>query len=357
MKFQKSSKKGNILVISPRIPLADLFPDSPFKKKLLTEDPNFSNLIHIKKGLINNSWKWNKFLIQELNQDVFKNVNIVNKNYSKLQNHLEGKNGIRVPKLLTQKGAWRTFEYIPSETFLKPKNENMAFKTAFAFGKFQEAFLDMPLGEIEETIPNFHNVESRILQLENAVKTNKAYRKEKIQQEIEKVLKEKSFWLMLSEQMKNCQKRIVHYDTKISNVLFSKDDSVKAIIDLDTTMPGFTFFDYGDMIRSMCSKSKEDVRDARKVQVDTNLFEAITEGYLAATNEWITPFEKSNLMNGVMYIIFENATRFLTDYINGDIYFRTSRKNQNLDRFKSQHKLYKEFKRNFQKYEKIIFSI
>ena len=316
-------------------------------------------LRRVEKGLINSTWKYsNEYLFQELNTDIFKNPATVNRNYRRLEKHLEGKKSkVRIPRMLKKWKFMRSFEYIPSKTFLKPKDEHMAFKTAFAFGKFQEAFLDMPLDRIKETIPNFHNIESRFSQLEDSTKKNKFKRVECVQKEIYQVLQERTLWEIVAQQMENCEKRIVHYDTKISNVLFDKNNKVKAIIDLDTTMPGFTFFDYGDMIRSMCSKSKEDARQLGRVKIQKTMFEAITEGYLAATSEWLTLNEKSYLLYGAMYITLENAVRFLTDYINGDVYFRTSEKDQNLHRFKTQYKLYEELKKDSKKYQKIIYSI
>jgi len=316
-------------------------------------------LFRVEKGLINLTWKYsNEYLFQELNTDIFKNPAIVNRNYRRLEKHLEGKKSkVKIPRMLKKWKFMRSFEYIPSKTFLKPKDEHMAFKTAFAFGKFQEAFLDMPLDRIKETIPNFHNIESRFSQLENATKKNKFKRVQFVQKEIYQAFQERPLWEIVSRQMENCEKRIVHYDTKISNVLFDKNNKVKAIIDLDTTMPGFTFFDYGDMIRSMCSKSKEDARQLGRVKIQKTMFEAVTEGYLAATNEWLTLNEKSYLLYGAMYITLENAVRFLTDYINGDVYFRTSEKDQNLHRFKTQYRLYEELKKNSKKYQKIIYSI
>ena len=332
--------------------------DNLFQQEKTGSKTNYPPPVELKNGLINNTWIYRGFLIQKINQNIFKNVDVINQNYYKLQNHLKRNSNIRIPKLLEEAGVWRRFEYIPSKTFLKPENDNMAFKTAFSFGKFQEAFLDMPLNEIKETIPDFHNAESRIYQLEKAITSNiKSRITTKIQEKANEALKEKSLLEALSKQMLNCEKRIVHYDTKISNILFDKNNNAKAIIDLDTTMPGFIFFDYGDMIRSMSTKGNEDETKVDEIKVSTNMFQAITEGYLSAVGDWITPIERSSLLKGAMYIVFENSIRFLTDHINGDVYFKVSRKNQNLDRFIAQYKLYKELKENFEKYQKIIFSI
>ncbi|MBT02297.1 hypothetical protein CL643_04275 [bacterium] len=332
--------------------------DNVFKQEKKSTDTGCPSPVEITKGLINNTWIYRDFVIQKINKDVFQDTEAIHKNYYEIENHLKKNSNIRIPKLIEKDGAWRRLEYISSKTFLRPENNNMAFKTAFSFGKFQEALLDLPLNAIKETIPNFHNVDSRISQLENAATLNtKSRLTPKIQEKINEISKSKPFWRTLSQQMFNCPKRIVHYDTKISNILFDKNNNTKAIIDLDTTMPGFIFFDYGDMIRSMSSKNKEDEMATNQVKINKNLFEAITEGYLSAVGDWITPIEKSNLLQGSMYIIFENSIRFLTDHINGDVYFKTSRKNQNLQRFKTQYKLYEDLKNNFQKYQKIIFSI
>ena len=209
-----------------------------------------------------------------------------------------------------------------------------------AFGRFQEMLSDMP-DVIGESIPDFHNMELRLLQLDEAVKADVAGRLGTVR-ELLYELRKRAEHACLAERLYRegrLSKRICHCDTKVSNMLFDSNGSVLCVIDLDTVMPSFVFSDFGDFLRTAANNGDEDDRDLDRVEFDMDIYRAFTEGYLEGAGGFLTETEIANLPYAAERFAYMQAVRFLTDYLNGDTYYRISYPDHNLVRARAQFKL------------------
>ena len=213
-----------------------------------------------------------------------------------------------------------------------------------AFGEFQAMLADIPQ-QLGETIPDFHNMELRARQLEEAVAADPVGRcAEKEVQEILAEMRLSMDEMCKAERMHReglLPKRICHCDTKVNNMMFDKDGSVLCVIDLDTVMPSFVFSDYGDFLRTGANKVAEDCPEIDKVEFDMDIFRAFTRGYLESASVFLTPVEKENLPYAAALFPFMQAVRFFADYINGDTYYRTAYPDHNLVRTRNQMALFR----------------
>lgn len=281
-----------------------------------------------------------KIIIQKINKKVFQDPLIVISNFEQIA---EACAEIIPPLIPAKNNAsfieyegdfWRAFQFIPDTiTLTKISNDNQAYYGARLYGDFLKLCSDVEVDHVRETIPNFHNLKYRILQFEEALKNDKASRKKSTKKVFEFL---NSHYHLLSE-FDKCQKnlpaRITHNDTKSSNLLYSNNsDRALYVIDLDTVMPGLIITDFGDMIRSFCPVGNEDDPLEASSEVRKDILKAVTEGFLEKVSSFVTHEEIDTLQTGAMLIIYEQALRFITDYLNGDIYYRTTRDNQNLDR-------------------------
>ena len=208
-----------------------------------------------------------------------------------------------------------------------------------AFGDFQSMLVDIrePIGE---TIPDFHNMELRARQLREAVAKDPAGRCS--EPEIRKFLSEID--LHIDEMCKAerlhregiLPKRICHCDTKVSNMLFDKDGSVLCVIDLDTLMPSFIFSDVGDFLRTAANYVAEDCPEIEKVGFNMEIFRSFIKGYLESAGSFLTEVERENIPYAAALFPFMQAVRFLTDYINGDTYYKIAYPEHNLVRTRNQ---------------------
>jgi hypothetical protein len=239
---------------------------------------------------------------------------------------------------------WRTYIFIEkAHTYDLIERPEQAFEAAKAFGNFQRLLADLGGKRLVETIPNFHNTPKRFEALETAIQEDKFNRAKDIKTEIDYALKVKPITSKLLELNKkgDIPERITHNDTKLNNVML--DDATGrgiCVIDLDTVMPGLALYDFGDMVRTGTNSAKEDERDASKVFTRMPIFEALAKGYLASAGEFLTKAERENLAFSGRLITFEIGIRFLTDYLCGDVYFKTKREGQNIDRCRVQFKLF-----------------
>ena len=291
------------------------------------------------------------YILQALNHSVFKDLPGIMDNIQCIAAYLKKNNyplailqPINSRNGLLEKDRfgnyWRAFPFFENTTVLnKVENPKQAFEAAKAFGLFLKHLHGIDLKKINVTIPNFHNLKNRIDLFNRELQKAPNYRREKAKKEIKIVL-------MRSTQLKfDFQKmplRVVHNDTKISNVLLDKKgEKGVCVIDLDTVMPGYLVTDFGDMIRTMCCTASEEEINLEKVEIDIEIFKAAAEGFLTPLKTNLTKEEKKNLVAGGAYIIFEQALRFLTDYLQGDIYYPVQHVDQNLFRAKNQLKLLK----------------
>lgn len=235
---------------------------------------------------------------------------------------------------------WRTYDFIDGATTydIIPSTEH-AYAAAKAFGEFQGELAALPAPPLHVTIPDFHNTTSRLHKLRDAVSKDEFGRVSECKSEIGAVEDRAADIRRVSEQIANgtLPVRVVHNDTKLNNVMID-DETLEGIcvIDLDTVMPGHVFYDFGDMVRTATITSLEDEEELGKVRCDPEMFRAITEGYLSGASSWLTEAETSTLVAAGRITTLEVAMRFLTDYLSGDVYFKTTRPKHNLIRCRTQ---------------------
>ena len=236
-------------------------------------------------------------------------------------------------------------------------NREMFASTGTAFGQFMADLADFPAEELVEVIPNFHNTRVRYQTFVSEVEANRAGRIEDCRPEIEFALARKELAESIVKQLENNELplRVTHNDTKINNILMDADtDQPLCIIDLDTIMPGACAYDFGDSIRFGASSALEEEKDLDKVYMKLDRCEAYTEGYMKAVGKTLTPAEAKSLAVGAMLLTYETGIRFLGDYLNGDVYFKTHRPGQNLDRARTQLKLVADMEAKFDQMQAIV---
>jgi hypothetical protein len=214
--------------------------------------------------------------------------------------------------------------------------------SGLAFGRFQCALADFDANVLHETIPRFHDTPNRIAALRDAVVRDALSRVKNVEREIEFVLEREAYASTLMELSRGGELplRVTHNDTKLNNILF--DIHTRAplcVIDLDTVMPGLAVNDFGDAIRFGASTAAEDEKDLSKVNFSLPLYQVYAEGFLEACGRTLTATERVCLRDGAKMMTLECGTRFLTDYLCGDTYFRVNREGHNLDRARTQFKL------------------
>jgi len=226
-----------------------------------------------------------------------------------------------------------------------------------AFGDFQMMLSDFDASELHETIPDFHNTAKRYEQLEEAVAADPVERVREVQQELQwlESVKEQACRLTKLQAEGVLPLRVTHNDTKINNVLFDKEtDEALVVIDLDTVMPGLVGHDFGDAVRFAANLVEEDSPEAEKAGVNMEIFRAFAEGFLSKTAKSLSQPEIDTLALSCFALTCELATRFLTDYIAGDVYFKTCYDEHNLVRARCQIALAKDMLKKLPQMEQII---
>ena len=240
---------------------------------------------------------------------------------------------------------WRMSIYIADTLTVEETTPKSSYDCGRAFGHFQQLLTDLnePLGE---TIPNFHNMELRLSQLRQAVANDIAGRVKEVAKELE-LIEDHADEMCLAEQLHRqglLPKRICHCDTKVNNMLFDRNGNVLCIIDLDTVMPAYIFSDYGDFLRTAANSQPEDSPDIDSITFRWDIFEAFTCGYLESTASFLTPVEREHLPFAVALFPMMQAVRFLTDYLNGDTYYKIRYPEHNLVRTRNQLRYFQEVK-------------
>jgi Ser/Thr protein kinase RdoA (MazF antagonist) len=238
---------------------------------------------------------------------------------------------------------WRAYLFIEgARGYDIVENEKHAYEAAKAFGEFQKLLADLPGERLNETIPDFHNTRKRFAAFEAALEKDALQRADNVKAEIDWVFAHKHLAGALLElhEQGTMPERITHNDTKLNNVLLDNETGEAiCVIDLDTLMPGLALYDFGDLVRTCTSPVAEDEPDTAKVTMQMPMFKALANGYLAAAGTFLTETERNNLPLAGMVITFEIGLRFLTDYLQGDTYFKTKRIGHNLDRCRTQFAL------------------
>ena len=303
-----------------------------------------------------------RYIHQRINHDIFKDPVSVMDNIQRITEHLRHKLiAQNAPDIDRQTltlipannnqtyhqdetgNVWRTYVLIEdAQTYDVVESPAQAYEVGKAFGGFQKQVDDMPGPRLQETIPDFHHTPKRFQALQAAIEADVARRAKSAQAEIAFALQHEAMSRVLVNLQAQGQipERVTHNDTKINNVMIDNQSGQGiCVIDLDTVMPGLALYDFGDMVRTATCLAAEDEQDLSQVYMEMPLFEKLTEGYLEAAGDFLTPTEIEHLAFSGQLITFEIGIRFLTDYLNGDTYFKTHRPDHNLDRCRTQFKL------------------
>lgn len=258
----------------------------------------------------------------------------------------ENDNCFRIYKFITDAVAYQIVE--------KPEH---FYQSAVAFGNFANLLAEFNATELFEVLPDFHNTEKRFRDFEASLKADKMGRAKDVQAEINFYLSRKDYCSKIVSLLRSGEMptKVTHNDTKLNNVMLDANTGeYVAVIDLDTIMPGSICYDFGDSIRFGCNPAAEDEKDLSKVNFDINLFETYAKGYLSALGQSATKIERDNLAFGAILMTYECGMRFLSDYLDGDVYFRTHREGHNLDRTRTQIKLVSDMEKVLDQMQAIV---
>ena len=258
----------------------------------------------------------------------------------------------------SQGGAWRVFPFV-TDTYCYQSVETAELfeESARTFGRFQRLLSDYPAQTLFEAIPHFHDTEDRLAKLKAAIAADKMDRVKDCGPEIDFVMQRQADCSVALQALRDgvLPLRVTHNDTKLNNVLIDKKTGRGiCVIDLDTTMPGLSINDFGDSIRFGANHSVEDEPDLSKVNFDIELYEAYTRGFIQGAEGSLTPGELEYLPWGARLMTLECGIRFLTDYLDGDNYFRIHYADQNLDRCRTQFKLVRDMEEQFEAMAAVI---
>ncbi|MDA7650807.1 aminoglycoside phosphotransferase family protein [bacterium] len=294
-----------------------------------------------------------RYVHQRLNDRVFRDLPALMHNVGVVTRHLAragGANGLTALALVGARDgadfafardtAWRTYHFVEgTESYDHPKDAGMAHAAALAFGDFQIKLSTLPASELRETIPNFFNSEARLAQLDDACRRNPLGRVAEVQQELEFIGARRRQLSVFENALRagRMPRRVIHGDTKLNNVLFdSETGQPRCIVDLDTCMPGYSLFDFGDLVRFTAATSDEDEGDLDRVDVDMDLYHALRDGYLEKANGFLNAFEVEHMAFAARIVTLTIGMRFLADHVMGDHYFKIEREGHNLDRARVQ---------------------
>ena len=309
---------------------------------------------HINSTYLVSSSSGNEYVLQKINNYVFKDVDALMNNYYKVTEFLHNK-GIETIRLVKTKdnkiylknedGYFRVYEFIDNAIWYEKITDlQMINVAAKSFGKFHKDLKEFDAKDLKEVIPNFHNTKIRYENLLDAINEDKMGRVKDCLPEIEFVKSFEDYYGIIVNGIENgtLPLTVTHNDPKINNVLFDQETGkIRAVIDLDTIMPGSYLFDFGDALRSLFTGENEDCKDLSRLYVRYDVFKAYVKGYLSEMGQVLTQEEKELLPLSVFLLTIECGIRFLEDYIRGDVYFKTKTPDHNLIRARTQLSLAK----------------
>ena len=298
-----------------------------------------------------------RYIFQRINRHIFKDVPLLMNNIKHVTEHLakstQGDNRRALTLVRTIEGSpfyqtpagdcWRVYLFIErARTYDELKSPAQAFEAARAFGVFQKSLADLPGEQLKESIPGFHNTRQRFEALRKAADENVAGCRSGVAAELDFAFRREASVDCLLDLAKSgtLPGRVTHNDTKINNVMLDETTGEGiCVIDLDTVMPGLSLYDFGDMVRTATSPTAEDERDLSRIGVRMAVFEALARGFTQGAGAMLVEAEWENLVLAGKLMTFEVGIRFLTDCLQGDIYFKTKRPGHNLDRCRAQFRL------------------
>ena len=318
-------------------------------------------------GLINDTYlvvtagENDDYVLQRINNSIFQDVDLLQHNVEAVTSHIRkklieaGEDDISRKvlhfvetgegKTYYMDGAgryWRVSVFIPRAKTFEAVTPEYSYYAGKAFGNFEAMLVDLP-ETLGETIPDFHNMELRMRQLRDAVAQDAKGRLSEVRDIVDE-LESHAHEMCKSERMGRegkLPKRVCHCDTKVNNMMFDEEGRVLCVIDLDTVMPSFVFSDYGDFLRTGANFVAEDDPEIGKVGFREDIFESFTKGYLESAKSFLTPVETENLPYAVALFPYMQCVRFLTDYINGDTYYKIKYPEHNLVRTRNQLALFR----------------
>jgi hypothetical protein len=316
------------------------------------------------------------YILQRLNNKIFKNIPELQNNIERVTKHLNRKisaiPGSEVNRecltLIPSKDEkswirdnngdfWRMYIFISDHrSYNIVDTPGKAYEGGKAIGRFQAMLADLPGEPLFETIPFFHDIEKRLETFNSKLEEDPAGRAAKVADEtgfVHRRAEEMKVILRLGREGK-IPVRITHNDTKFNNILLDRNDKALCVIDLDTVMPGYVHYDFGDAIRTAANIAAEDEKELSKVRMDISLFEAYSEGYLSETRDTLNSVEKDYLAFAPRLITFIIALRFLTDFIDGDNYFKIHHEHHNLQRARAQFRLVESMEEQYGEMREIV---
>lgn len=317
-----------------------------------------------------------RYILQKINSNIFPDTDALTENIENVTEFLKEKITKRGGDVLretlslvpTVEGKnyytdengenWRSYICIEDTVcYDKIENPKDFYNCGYAFGNFQNLLADFPAEKLHEVILNFHNTPIRYETFKKAVSADICGRAKSVRKEIDFVNAHESDMSLLTDMLKKGEipLRVTHNDTKLNNCMFDKNTGKTiCVIDLDTVMPGLRAYDYGDSIRYGATTGAEDEPDLSKVNFSLELFKSYTEGFIKACGESMSYQEALSLPIGAKIMTLECGMRFLTDYLEGDTYFKITRENHNLDRCRTQFKLVSDMEKQWDKMNDIV---
>lgn len=314
------------------------------------------------------------YVLQRINNNIFTDVDLLQHNIEAVTGHIRrkleaaGADDIdrKVLRFVpTQQGKtyyhdnegryWRVSVFIPDAVTYEQVDPTSSRNAGKAFGEFESMLVDLP-EQLGETIPDFHNMELRARQLQEAIEQDKAGRVAGVADIIADLQKDMHEMCKAERLFREGKlpKRICHCDTKVNNMMYDKQGNVLCVIDLDTVMPSFVFSDYGDFLRTGANFVAEDDPKIENVGFNQDIFRAFTEGYIESARSFLTPVEVENLPYAVALFPFMQCVRFFADYLNGDTYYKIAYPEHNLVRTRNQQALYHRVTDNYDMMDNFI---
>ncbi len=295
-----------------------------------------------------------EYILQKINKYVFKDPASVMRNVGAITDYIRARADdprLCLHFLTTKDGQfhyedengdfWRMYDFVGGFCLDAPESDEDFYQSALAFGRFQQMLIDFSADTLEETIPEFHNTIDRYRLFKESVAEDRVGRLSGVRDDVDFVLarEEKASVLQKMRVSGELPLRVTHNDTKLNNVLLDRENRKSlCVLDLDTVMPGLSAYDFGDSIRFGAATAAEDEKDLSKMSVDLHLFEVYTKGFLEAATS-LTDREVQMLPMGAYIMTLEVGLRFLKDYLDGDLYFKTAYPEHNLVRARTQLKL------------------
>ncbi len=319
------------------------------------------------------------YTVQRLNHEVFRSPEQVAENAFAVTTHIErklrsmGETDVRRRVLRyyrmdsgkfflqTPEGDyWRVFSYVYDAINTSEPDERILYGTGVAFGRFQRYLSDFPAEKLFTTIPDFHNTPKRFRDLHASAEADVCGRAAQVGEELSYLFSMERYVSLFDDLHRAGEMplRVVHNDTKCNNVMFDRETlEPLAVIDLDTVMPGFVTYDFGDAVRFACNTAAEDAQDVSAVSLDLNGYRRFAEGFLAELRGIMTETELVNLPKGVLIVTLELAARFLKDYLDGDVYFKCRKQQHNLLRARCQIALAKDIVLKLPEMDRLLVEI